>query len=149
MISTSSKYALRALTVLIASKHSGFMAVETLARLAGLPGPYLAKLIKLLSAKNIVVTKRGLKGGVKIAKRSISFHDVCAALNDPALSFEHSEFKINFESDYSRQFQTLWKKIQEDFMLVLKQNELLVDPVSQGSLVFMSSSSPDQKYESL
>ena len=86
MLSSSSKYALRAL------KHLGtipgqFCSIETLSNETAVPGPYLSKIMKALAAADIVVTKKGLNGGVMLPPEngSLSFMDVCIALDDPVV----------------------------------------------------------------
>ena len=86
MLSSSSKYALRAL------KHLGtipgqFCSIEALSNETSVPGPYLAKIMKALAANDIVVTKKGLKGGVMLPPENgnLTFMDICVALDDPVV----------------------------------------------------------------
>lgn len=85
MLSLSSKYALRALRVLAEEDPEKFFRVEFLARKCGAPGPYLSKVMKTLARRNIVESRRGLTGGVRLkrSKKPLSFYDVCEALEDP------------------------------------------------------------------
>lgn len=83
----SSKYALRALQSLATESREKFVRVEWLSRKAGVPGPYLSKIMKLLAKRGIVESRRGLTGGVRIApnRKPISFYEVCEALEDPVV----------------------------------------------------------------
>jgi len=71
----------------LAKKPSGieeFVRVDVLSRESGVPAPYLSKIIGILAQKNIVETRRGLTGGVRLRSdaRKISFFDVCVALDE-------------------------------------------------------------------
>ncbi|RIL09910.1 MAG: hypothetical protein DCC75_05505 [Proteobacteria bacterium] len=85
MLSLSSKYALRALRSLAQMDPECFVRVDILSRKADVPGPYLSKVIKVLARKDIVETRRGLTGGVRLSRRgsTATFYDVCEALQDP------------------------------------------------------------------
>lgn len=84
MLSVSTKYAIKALSHLAEQPRDRFLQVKTLSELADVPGPYLSKIIKQLSAKKVLETRRGSQGGVRIPEdRQISFYDVCVALEDP------------------------------------------------------------------
>ena len=89
MLSASSKYALSALLCLAREQESGdgFMRVEELSVKANVPAPYLSKIIKALAQKQVVETRRGLTGGVRLGanRNKISFYDICVALDDPVV----------------------------------------------------------------
>ena len=88
MLESTTKYALRALLYLATKDGDHYVRVEELSEGADVPGPYLSKIMKILSLKGLVLTKRGSKGGVKLAPRikEITFYDVCVALEDPIVS---------------------------------------------------------------
>ncbi len=88
MLALSTKYALKALLFLAEKRSDEFMLVRTLSEEAQVPGPYLSKIIKQLAAKELVETRRGILGGVRFRKTgsSITFYDVCVALDDPIVS---------------------------------------------------------------
>ncbi|MCO6432056.1 MAG: Rrf2 family transcriptional regulator [Deltaproteobacteria bacterium] len=88
MLALSTKYALKALLHLREVPRGEFMQVTALSKKAGIPGPYLSKIIKQLATRQLVETRRGLSGGVRLPlkAKSISFYDVCAALEDPIVS---------------------------------------------------------------
>lgn len=67
-----------------------FMRVDVLSKKAGVPAPYLSKIIKILSQKHLVETRRGLTGGVRLGANGdkISFFDICKALDDPIV-YQH------------------------------------------------------------
>lgn len=87
MLAMSTKYALKALLHLAKVGEGEFAQVKALSESAGVPGPYLSKIMKQLAAKGIVESRRGAAGGVRLPRgRGITFLDVCVALEDPVLS---------------------------------------------------------------
>ncbi|MBX7144834.1 MAG: Rrf2 family transcriptional regulator [Oligoflexia bacterium] len=86
MLELTTKYALQALRTLERLEVGEFIQVKELSRLAKVPGPYLAKIVKVLAAKGLVLARRGKHGGVRLAEGAeFSFLDVCVALDDPVL----------------------------------------------------------------
>lgn len=61
--------------------------VKEIAEAAGIPGPYLAKIIHSLGRKGLVTTQRGVGGGVTLARppADITLFELCLALDDPAV----------------------------------------------------------------
>lgn len=61
------------------------MLVKEISEHCELPSAYLAKIINTLSHKGIVVTQRGVGGGVSLARPAaeIKLYDLCVALDDP------------------------------------------------------------------
>ena len=87
MITLSTKYALGALLYLADDQSGDFISIETLSSQTDVPRPYLAKLMKLLATKNIVLSKKGLGGGFKInrSRKGLTLYHVCVALDDPVV----------------------------------------------------------------
>jgi Rrf2 family protein len=83
MLSQTIGYAVLALGHLARVEEPIF--VRDIAAATAIPGPYLAKLINQLSRKGLVMTQRGLRGGVLLARRpdEITLMDLCEALDDP------------------------------------------------------------------
>jgi Rrf2 family protein len=63
------------------------VVVEEVSRGTGLFRPSLAKLMGTLVRKGFVTTRRGVGGGVALARRpgAITLFDLCTALDDPVL----------------------------------------------------------------
>ncbi len=80
MLSTTSEYALRALTVIAALPQGMSILGRDLARHTGVPGRYLAKLLTTLHNAGIVGTARGSNGGYWLARSadSIRIQEVVA-----------------------------------------------------------------------
>ncbi len=71
----------------IAAAGGKAVLIKDIAEAAEIPGPYLAKIIQVLSRKGLVNTQRGVGGGVTLAKaaQDITMHELCVALDDPAV----------------------------------------------------------------
>lgn len=80
----TTKYGLRALEYLAKQKDQSFIQVRDLSRTIEVPAAYLSKIVKILAQNNIVETRRGLTGGVRVPQpEKLSFYDICVALRDP------------------------------------------------------------------
>lgn len=86
MLSQGVGYAITALGY-IASAGGKPVLVKDIAQAADIPPAYLAKIVHSLGKRGIVVTQRGVGGGVTLARPAteISLHDLAAALQDPVL----------------------------------------------------------------
>ncbi|MBX3384974.1 MAG: Rrf2 family transcriptional regulator [Phycisphaeraceae bacterium] len=86
MISQSSGYAMTALGF-VAAAGGRPVLVKEVAQASGIPAAYLAKLVHILAKRGLVVTQRGVGGGVTLARQAtlISLLDICQALADPIL----------------------------------------------------------------
>ena len=71
----------------IAAAGGKTVLIKDIAKAADIPGPYLAKIVQVLSRKGLVNTQRGVGGGVVLAKaaQEITMHEVCVALDDPVV----------------------------------------------------------------
>ncbi|MBS0656812.1 MAG: Rrf2 family transcriptional regulator [Verrucomicrobia bacterium] len=82
-LSQSVGYAIQALTFL-GDRHGGEAGlVRSVAAESGAPAPYLAKLFKKLVDAGIVESKRGFRGGSRLARpaEEISLFDISAAID--------------------------------------------------------------------
>ncbi|MGK0291536.1 MAG: Rrf2 family iron-sulfur cluster assembly transcriptional regulator [bacterium] len=84
MLSQTASYAIIALGY-IARMEGKPILVKSIANDVQLPGPFLSKLINILSRKGIVKTQRGIGGGVTLNcnPNELTLFDVCVALDDP------------------------------------------------------------------
>lgn len=73
------------------------LALETLADFLGVPSPYLAKQMQMLSRAGIVAARRGVAGGYKLARlaETISLWDITAAIEGTTPSFRCTEVRRN------------------------------------------------------
>lgn len=86
MLSQGVGYAVTALGH-IAAAGGRPVLVKEIAHAAGMPAPYLAKIIHLLGKRGIVNTQRGVGGGVTLARPAtdLTLLEVCHALDDPVI----------------------------------------------------------------
>lgn len=86
MLSTMTGYAATALGYL-AVQGAAAARIPDIARAREIPRPYLAKIVRRLSARGIVRTRRGVGGGVTLAvdPERLSLLDLCRVLDEPAL----------------------------------------------------------------
>ena len=70
---------------------------DTLAEFIGVPPPYLAKQMQMLSRAGIVSAKRGVAGGYRLARlpETISLWDITAAIEGTKPSFRCTEVRQN------------------------------------------------------
>jgi Rrf2 family protein len=80
-LSVTTGYAIKALRCL-ESDTCRALHITDVARCAGVPRPYLAKIINSLSQNGLVSTKRGYRGGISLARPavSISLLDIVVAV---------------------------------------------------------------------
>ena len=95
MLSQQSKYALRAVLFLNEQPESKFLRVEEIAEKTDMPAPYLAKILKSLAQRKIILSRRGKNGGVRLNRenKKISFMDICESVEDPIVQSECVLFK--------------------------------------------------------
>lgn len=68
IFSTPVQYAIRAMTYLGEQEAGKLSSIREISRAAGIPMPYLAKIINRLSRRRLVVAKRGPTGGVMLGR---------------------------------------------------------------------------------
>ena len=86
MITQTTGYAISALAY-VAGAGGRTVLVREIAEALGQPTPYLAKIVNALARRRLVVTQRGIGGGVTLARPAgtVSLWDLCEALGDPAV----------------------------------------------------------------
>jgi Rrf2 family transcriptional regulator, iron-sulfur cluster assembly transcription factor len=86
MLSQATGYAVSALAY-IAAMGGKPALVRAIAEACDAPAAYLAKIVNTLSHRNLVVTQRGVGGGVSLARapQDITLRELCVALDDPII----------------------------------------------------------------
>jgi Rrf2 family protein len=86
MLSQATGYAISALAY-IAAMGGKPALVKAIAEACDAPAAYLAKIINTLSRRKLVLTQRGVGGGVSLARgpQEISLRELCEALDDPII----------------------------------------------------------------
>lgn len=126
MLSLSTKYALKALLYLAQQQRDDYMQVKALSDEAKVPGPYLSKIIKQLSAKQLVETRRGIAGGVRFPSngRTVTFYDVCVALGDPIVSQGCFLTKHPCDSKHPCVMHPHWSRIKREVAKFLQESKI-------------------------
>lgn len=68
MLSSSSEYAIRALTFLALQPEGGYHLAREIAERVGLPAPFLGKVLQPLVARGVLTSLRGRSGGFRLAR---------------------------------------------------------------------------------
>lgn len=86
MLTQGVGYAAQALAVL-AQRPELPRLVKDVAVEAGVPAPYLAKIVQTLAKRGLVLTQRGVGGGATLARppSEITLYEICEALDDPVV----------------------------------------------------------------
>ncbi len=86
MLSKSSTYAIRALSLLAVEPRSEFRPVSEVADRLGIPSHFLKKILRSLNEQGIVKTQRSARGGVNLARpaTTIPLWEIVLALDGEA-----------------------------------------------------------------
>ena len=85
-LSRSAEYALRTMTYLARLKPIGRVTARDLAQATDVPGPYLSKIMRRLTAAGLLTSQKGHHGGFRLAKppSEVRFIDILQAVEfDP------------------------------------------------------------------
>src|SRR5512147_2727190 len=90
MLSTTSEYALRALTVMASLPHGASILGRDLARHTGIPARYLSRILTICNNAGLVNAARGNNGGYWLARPadSIRIREVVALFDAAAMKRE-------------------------------------------------------------
>jgi Rrf2 family transcriptional regulator, iron-sulfur cluster assembly transcription factor len=114
-LSRTTGYAIQALGCMNISSSSTHQ-IAVIAKCAGVPRPYLAKIIGALSRKGLIVAKRGFRGGISLGRpaRNISLLEVVEAVEG-----EHwlGECLLGFDAcaqHYCCPTQIFWQRMRRE-----------------------------------
>lgn len=124
MLSLSSKYAIRALLYMAKHPEEGFIRVDQLSAKAKVPGPYLSKIMKKLAQNNIIESRRGLTGGVRLRQIEITFYNICIVMNDPIVRLTCILSKSRCKSANPCSMHSEWGKIRDKQLSFLKRAKI-------------------------
>ena len=115
MLEKTTKYAIRALIHLAKLNPDTYVQVSKLSKEVQVPGPYLSKIMKTLALRGVVVTRKGINGGVKVTPRvrELTFFDVCTALDDPVVHAACLLQNVNCCRDNACTFHKEWSVLRE------------------------------------
>ncbi len=123
MLSTTSEYALRALTVLAALPRGASMLGRDLARHTGIPGRYLTKILTTLHNAGIVGAARGSNGGYWLSRSAQSIHmqEVVALFDSAAMRRSCLLWPgRTCSDDYPCSAHSSWKAVRDAYLRFLE-----------------------------
>lgn len=125
MLSQAVGYAASALGYIAASGGKSVL-VKDIAEACGIPAPYLAKIIHSLSKSGIVLTQRGIGGGVTLAKppEQLRLWDLCEAMNDPIIYQRCMLGTAQCSDERACPAHAFWKQHRAEHVEFLKQTTI-------------------------
>ncbi len=125
MLSQAVGYAVTAMGH-IAGAGGNPVLVREIAQAADIPAPYLAKIINALARRGLVITQRGVGGGVILARPAIdiSMYDVCVALDDPVVRPTCMLGTAACSDDRACPAHTFWKGARTDVIQFLQKTNV-------------------------
>lgn len=126
MLSQQSKYALRAVQYMSKGEKGTFYRVDEIARATGSPAPYLAKILKALSQRGVIRSRRGKNGGVALHDdgTTVTFLAICKAVDDPIVKAECVLHKRVCNAARPCAFHDKWSATKRKLLEFLEGEEL-------------------------
>ena len=115
MLSSSSKYGIRAVTYIASNSQNGSkIGIKQISEDLGLPTPFLAKILQLLAKQKILSSSKGPHGGFALLKdpKKITLLDIittidgndvfdnCIMHNMPCVAVDHQKLMCPVHEDY-------------------------------------------------
>jgi len=125
MMSQASGYAATALGYVAAAGGKAVL-VKEMAQSSDIPPSYLAKIINSLARKGLIVTQRGIGGGVVLARKAteITLHDICVALDDPSVQTRCMLGTAECSDERACPAHKFWVGQRNNYMAYLRQMTL-------------------------
>lgn len=126
MLSCTVGYAIRALAYLVGVEGKPVL-VKEISTATNIPFPFLAKIINTLGRKQFVVTQRGIRGGISLARKpeSVSLYELCVELDDPLLKQSCILGMPECSDENSCPVHHFWSKQQEKAFKFLQKTTLV------------------------
>ncbi len=124
MFSKQVAYAIRCLVYLSQQKEP--VLIRDIAEATKMPGPYLAKIINILTRKGILHSQRGIGGGISLLENpeSISICDVCIMFDDPLLDSDCVFGLPDCSAENACALHGFWSKQKENIINFLRINTI-------------------------
>jgi Rrf2 family protein len=137
-ISRKIDYALRALIFLAGTAEGRIATLQEMADTLSLPREFLAKILKALSARGLVRSTRGVRGGYQLARspRTISFLDAIEAAGGPVQINVCLDHKDRCDVSAGCTMYHVWKAGQDRMLEVYRRTtlaELASPPADAGA----------------
>lgn len=133
-LTTRSEYACLALLELTKTYGKGYSAIKTIAKKGGIPEKYLELILLTLKRSGYLLSKRGLKGGYKLAKNpsKINVAEIIRIMDGPIAPVKSvsKHFREPTPIEKSPRLTSLFSEIRE--MVACKlENTTLMDLVEE------------------
>lgn len=121
MLHQATGYAATALGY-VAGSGGKSVLVKEIAEASEIPSPYLSKIVNALARKGILVTQRGIGGGVTLGKPAaeITLFDLAVALDDTSILPRCMLGTAKCSDDRACPAHAYWKGVRENYIEFLK-----------------------------
>lgn len=125
MLSQATGYAVTALGYVAAAGGKSVL-VKDMAESCDIPAAYLAKIINSLARAKLVITQRGVGGGVILAHppTEMLLYDIAAALDDPAIQPRCLLGTAQCTDERACPAHAFWKCQREEYVNFLRQTSV-------------------------
>lgn len=132
MISLTTKYAVRALEHLASHSREEFTSVKMLADETGIAAPYLSKVLKSLAAKELIESKKGLNGGVRLLRNGppLTLYAIAYCLDDPVARESCFLSRQGCDSANACAFHSRWADLRVRILKFLHETVIWTPPKS-------------------
>lgn len=125
-LSTTDIYALQALGYLATQQGDNWIASEEVSRETGVARPYLVRILAALSTHEIVVSKKGMGGGYRLARPAdeVNLRDVMRAIDGPVAPLSCISLKWHepcVVEDRCHARNDIWMRLRDAVLAVLAQ----------------------------
>ena len=126
MFSQTSEYAIRALSILARHPQEQFVLVGTLAASADLPHHYLSKILQNLVRMQILESRKGSKGGFRLARTpdQITLYQIVNAIENLGQTRRCLLGQAECSDERACPLHAFWKGLTEDYMKTLQTTSL-------------------------
>lgn len=137
MFSQTSEYAIRALSILARHPQDQFVLVGTLAAGADLPHHYLSKILQNLVRMHILESRKGSKGGFRLARPpdKITLYHVVNAIENLGTTRRCLLGQAECTNERACPLHEFWVRIHNDYLDMLQRTSL-------GDLVLFEDAMP-------
>lgn len=145
MLSQAVGYAASALGR-IAAAGGASVLIKDVAEDCDIPPAYLAKIINSLARKGLVITQRGVGGGVSLARSAgeLSLFDLCVALDDPIVAARCMFGTAQCSDERACPAHEFWKAHRAKQAFFLQRTTIADVAAFEASRRWRQSRSPDE-----
>lgn len=135
LITRQADYAIR-IVIYLAKNYGKTLTATTISEKTNVPKSFLPRIVSTLSNRKIVITEKGKKGGVRLARppEEITIYEVIEAIDGvPTMNICIDRDDACFYTDFCKMHQ-LWKELQSHIEEKLKNTTVADVIVDYGSL---------------